>query len=357
MIEFNGVWTATVMLPMLGGGTIEQAAICIHEMFHVYQKRNHESWFGNEAELFMYPVAESHLLAMKRMEIEMLVRAVSALDEAGLVGWAEAAMELRRARFKLMSEGAVEYDRHTEGTEGLAHYIQVKASGSLEGAMRRPAGGFAPDRVRQSGYFSGIQIGLALDRLMPDWRERREQQDTLNLDDLLNEALAKRSKPLLSLPSDERLIYEEKAAADTKTLQGQRERVLEDLLNAPGWSVEVLAPAVAPLFPQGFDPMNLCVVDMKHVIHQRWAKVGNAAGQLEILDRAMLTEGQGNHPMFEGMLRALVTGLEKEPALSVEDGAVEISVQDLTVSFTGAELKRQGRRITIILPVGSAQSK
>ena len=58
MIEFNGVWTATVMLPMLGGGTIEQAAICIHEMFHVYQKRNHESWFANEAELFMYPVAE-----------------------------------------------------------------------------------------------------------------------------------------------------------------------------------------------------------------------------------------------------------------------------------------------------------
>jgi len=350
MINFNGVWTATVMLPLINNDNlIDQAAVCIHEMFHVFQMQCHPGWFANEAELFMYPVIDSHLLALKRVETEMLVRASSALNEADLVGWSKAAMATRQQRFALLASGAMEYDRHIEGTEGLAQYIQVKASGNPDGVITRPAGGFEPDRVRQSAYYSGIHLGLILDRLMPGWREQREKQDTLNLDDLLNITLTKRNEPAYNLPGDEMQAYEKQAQSDTLALVEARQHLFAEFLDAPGWSIEVLAASNAPLFPLGFDPMNLCVIDSKQVIHQRYGKLGNAAGQIEILDRWMLSIGKGSHPLFEGVIRALITGLKEEPKLVDKDGVLYLSSKGINATFRGAHLKRESQRITVIL--------
>src|SRR3954462_3913920 len=53
--ELNGVPTATADLSKSKSSTREQAALLIHETFHVYEKKAHPKWAANEGELFTYP--------------------------------------------------------------------------------------------------------------------------------------------------------------------------------------------------------------------------------------------------------------------------------------------------------------
>src|SRR4051794_32412873 len=66
--ELNGVPTATADISKSKTTTREQAALLIHETFHVYEKKAHPKWAANEAELFTYPMDDPDLLFRRRDE-------------------------------------------------------------------------------------------------------------------------------------------------------------------------------------------------------------------------------------------------------------------------------------------------
>ena len=72
----------------------------------------------------------------------------------------------------------------------------------------------------------------------------------------------------------------------------------------PGWTLVVIAADGEPLWPQGFDPLNVLRTDTNEVLHKRWLKVGNDAGTIEILDRASLTPGRGHTPCSTALPRS-----------------------------------------------------
>src|SRR3990172_4061130 len=80
-VDLNGTRTATIILDQSTKSSLRaRAAVVIHETFHVFQRLRHPTWVGNEAELFVYPVANASLLQLRRLESEALRRALTAKE-------------------------------------------------------------------------------------------------------------------------------------------------------------------------------------------------------------------------------------------------------------------------------------
>jgi hypothetical protein len=126
--NIGGVVTATLLadgsrarLPL-----VELAAVAIHEAFHVFQRTAHPRWQGNEGDLFTYPADRADLLRLRREESEYLRRALArASDRACL---AREAMARRAERFAAMDAAHAAYERDSEMNEGLATYVQLRAT-------------------------------------------------------------------------------------------------------------------------------------------------------------------------------------------------------------------------------------
>jgi hypothetical protein len=122
-----------------------------------------------------------------------------------------------------------------------------------------------------------------------------------------------------------------------------------DFLARPGWRLELVAPEGSPLFPQGFDPLNVERVGAREVLHTRYLKLGNGEGTLELINRPALTEGAGEHPLFNGVRRLIVTGLASEPAVSEAGGRTTVTAENLKAEFGGAEITRSGQTLIVRL--------
>ncbi len=84
----------------------------------------HPEWGANEVDLFLYPVEDASLLALRFLEDGALRRALEARDDAEAARWAAATLELRQERFALLPGEAVTYERAAELHEGLARYVE-----------------------------------------------------------------------------------------------------------------------------------------------------------------------------------------------------------------------------------------
>jgi len=104
-VELAGVITAT-----LERADTTPAAVVIHECFHVFQAREHLP-AANEATLFTYPIGNADALALARLEMTALSRALAAPQPAC---WAGRVRALRRERFALLPADAIAYERGTE---------------------------------------------------------------------------------------------------------------------------------------------------------------------------------------------------------------------------------------------------
>lgn len=131
-----------------------------------------------------------------------------------------------------------------------------------------------------------------------------------------------------------------RARADVAALDSVRTARRHAFEQAAGWRVEVVATG-EPLWPQGFDPLNVDRLGGADVLHGRYVKLGNGAGQLEALGTATITEGAGAHPLFDGVRRAVLTGLD-EPDVHDAGGVVTIRARGLTAEFRGARIERDG---------------
>jgi hypothetical protein len=197
-------------------------------------------------------------------------------------------------------------------------------------------------------YQSGVAIGRLLDRYDPDWRSTLETKDSTALDVLLANALSSTPRGSCGFPASESAKFKAESAADVAALVTRRQDARREFIGNEGWSLLIVS-AESPLFPQGFDPLNVQVVTPGEVLHTRFVKLGNDAGSIQVLGRASLTEGAGGHPLFNGVKQLTVTGLSMAPDVSVRADTVTIKADGIVGEFRGAAVQRDDRRVTVTL--------
>jgi hypothetical protein len=348
--QLGGVSTATVMLETLppDGSPRDRAALVAHEGFHVFQGTTGRRWGADESALFTYPADDARLLALRRLETEALRNALAAGDRTISRRWADGALHLRAERFALMDSISQVYERGMEAMEGTAYYVESKVAGRDRPDL--PAEGFDAADVRRRAYQTGMAWSLLLDRFSPGWRVGFGSDSALSLDAALTHALGGASggssEPVFT--AAERAAAQQSARGDVGRVLADRDRRREEFESTSGWRVVIEAGESGPLWPQGFDPLNVRLV-RGGVLHSRFLKLGNASGRLEMMDLRALTESAGSHPLFDGVSRVIVTGFESTPVISESGGTVTIRSDGFTAEFEAASVVRGDREITVRL--------
>lgn len=328
--DIGGVTTATFTV---GAAGRDQAAVLVHECFHVFQRQRHPPWAANEATLFTYPVEDSENLALSKLEMDALRRALAG-DSAC---WAGRALKIRRERFARLPADAVAYERGTELNEGLAQYVEGLAAGRKEPRFRD----FGPTEVRQRGYLSGEALARLLDRAVPGWKLKLER----SLDELLPEP----GGANCDFTVEERQAARRQAQSEVDSLRQRRAELRRSFETQPGWRIVVCAAEGKPLLLKSFDPINVERLSERDILHKRMLQLGNDAGSLEILNHASLTTAAGAHPLFGGVRIWTVTGLEAPPEVKRFGDRISITTPAVKLLFTGAEIESGAQAIVIRL--------
>ncbi len=329
------------------------AAVALHEAFHVFQRQRHSGWGSNEADLFRYPTEEAGLLALRRLESEALSRSLRARKRSQVACWAREAIAVRRQRFAALDSAFSGYEQGNELNEGLAAYIQLLAEGRT--TIEFPPDEFPAIAVRDRIYTVGPALAFTLDRLAPGWQDTLETNDRQPIDVLLERALARIDSTApgsCGFTAEERAAIERTAQADAAAVAAnrvERRRVFEA---RSGWRVIVQAAEGRPLWPKGFDPLNVETVE-GGILHRRFLQLGNDSGELRVIDEKeadgeTLTVAAGAHPLFNGVNLAAVAGLPR-PEITESPGGVQVRGPGIQAAFSNATVTVQGTTIRIQL--------
>jgi len=355
--SLGGSETAVLLLDSIWASRTALAAVLIHESFHSFQRRRHPTWTANEVELFTYPADAAEALAVRRLETEALRRALAAASGAASACWTREALDARARRFARLPPGAVAYERGIEVVEGLAEYVEYRAR-NVPAPVAFPRAEYPADAVRQRGYAVGLAFARLLDRFAPAWREDLERRDSTTLDSLLGVAVRGRADSAASCAFGAAALEAARrdAVRDVAALHDQRAALRRAFLARSGWTL-VIEAEHPPLYPEGFDPLNVRRLSGGEILHTRWLKLGGPAGMVEVMGRAALTRAAGTHPIFEGVRSLTVAGLPGEPAVTEAEGRVTIVAEGVRASLVGATVERQeGARTLRVLAAATPPS-
>ena len=347
-IQIDGVWVATSVPRSYSPDTgrtytiSEMAGIVIHEKFHVFQALHHPDWRPNDALLLDYPLDTPESLALRRMEIEAVKRALLALKDRDAAGWARSALDIRRERLAVLSEKYAVYEREVQRLEGIAEYIEYRACG--RGIFDAPViNGFAPIAAREMGYFGGRWIATLLDRMDPGWKARMEAGEFAYLEEELENILPSSLEPNGFSPDELRQIREEAGEAMRKKDE-ERKRLARNFQMKLGTSVEFVAKS-DPLRLEMIDPFSMEAVSERRMIHRRWLILKNDDGVVEVINRPCLTELNDRSQI----VRLVITGMSRrKPVVQWLENAV-ITQEGVTAVFKGVKVSSRGDWITIYL--------
>lgn len=343
--DIGGVSTGTLIVdPNVERGNVEWAAIAVHEAFHVFQRAKHPGWSGNEADLFVYPTDDASLLSLRRMETRAFEQALAAEDRGVSACWARFGLNLRNRRYAAMDAPFAAYERGTELNEGLAAYVQMQAQGQF--AIDWPPQEYPPAQVRQRAYIVGSALAMLLDKFAPEWKTGFEANDKQTLDGALTQAVG--AGRVCAFDPAVQAEEEQIAARDIQDLQKERKRALDAFELKRGWRLIVEAADGAPLWPQGFDPLNVTRLDDKRVLHTRFVKLGNDGGHVEVIGATSLSEGLGAHPLFNGLKRLELTGLT-QPVVQETGDVVSVKAEGLDLQFKKAKVATSGETVRVVL--------
>jgi hypothetical protein len=196
-------------------------------------------------------------------------------------------------------------------------------------------------------------LAQLLDRLAPGWKESLEANDAQFLDTLLEAAVHAPDAPA-SAPCDftpvELGAARRDARSDVASVAsgwGSRQRTFEA---REGWRIVIQSAPGRPLWPQGFDPINIDRVD-GGLIHTRFLKLGNDDGELTAIDESDVdiearTAGVGPHPIFNGVAWVEIV-VPAQPVLDRGGGHLGIKAPGFTATFASATLTEGGRELLI----------
>lgn len=353
--DIGGLPTATLLVDDVESGqsVTDLAGVAIHEAFHVFQRERHPDWAANEADLFMYPVDRPRLLALRRLETEAVRRALAAAGPEDFGCWSWQALSLRAERFSNMDTPFSAYERGTELNEGLATYVQLRANGKKD--VRMPRQGFAAVDVRPRAYATGAAFALLLDRINPEWPALFERGGPESLDAALQSELVSGNRDVSDRCAftDVEVVAVNKAAeSDVAAVASRQEEQRARFDELDAWRLVVKAADGKPLWPQGFDPLNVERV-RGGVIHTRFLRLGNDQGYLEVIDAGdvdieAFTVGAGLHPLFNGVKEVSIVGLA-EHEFTAGDGPLSFRVPGLEVEFAQANISRSSRETVVHL--------
>jgi hypothetical protein len=346
-VLLDRVRTATVLADRAQVAARDVARTLVHEAFHVYATAQHADWTANEAALFEYPLDDPDALAARRMESEALRRALAAEGVRAQACWSAVALAGRTARFARLPAAAAEYERFSELSEGLAEYVERRATGDTLDVI--PGNGYSPAAIRDRAYATGAALALVLDRLRPGWPGVLNAK-THPLDALLAQAVQAEEAASCGLETAARDSIAARARRDVSRLAVERNEQLAQFENQPGWRL-VLVNEGPPLFPSNFDPLNVHGMGGGRVLHTRVLGIANERGSIEVFGRTALTEAAGAHPLFNGVRRLIVTGLA-EPDVDESAGMIRVSAEGVRAEFRGATVVRGDRSIEIRIAPG-----
>lgn len=352
----GGVVTATLLADARRASLDPRAmaAVALHEGFHVFQRARHPQWSANEGDLLLYPAGDASLLTLRRLESAALRRAAAAAGTSQSACWARTALAARAERFGVMDSAFVAYERLNELNEGLAAYVQMRASGRAADTI--PEAGFGATAIRHRAYATGPVLGTLLDRLRPGWRQDLERSDSLPLDSLL--ALALGSPPpqeaACAFDEEDRARIARAATADAEQVAAARTERRHVFDALAGWRLIVIPAEGRPLWPQGFDPLNTELVD-GGVLHTRFLELGNDDGRVRMIDEANadltgFTVGAGAHPLFNGVGEVHIIAPDRPELTGGSDGApLRLRTAGLDASFPRASAEERARTIIVRL--------
>ena len=203
--------------------------------------------------------------------------------------------------------------------------------------------GFAAAALRDRVYASGLVIALLLDRLAPGWAKKLVTDPGASLDGML-QAQAGNPSAECDISAARRRAENERAARDITALHASRIAELEEFSDSTGW--RVIIESVAPLWPQGFDPLNVEVLAPGAVVHRRFVKLGNDAATVEVLNAKALTHAAGPHPLFNGASRIIVR-IAAAPQVNVDGARTTISAPGLQATLQHASTTQDGNTLIV----------
>lgn len=285
----------------------DQLALIVHEGFHVYQSRTAPSRETNEMLLIAYPTLSVKNNTLFALEAGELRRAIDTHDPAAIREAALRWLALRDERRTELPARATEYEDGIEFVEGLAKYTEYRLYEVLEGRTPGPglmeAQGFrgygdlsaqrrelldemqknmrgevnvnndpygtAPVRFRL--YYSGMAVGLLLDRIAPDWKQRLWSSNS-SMTEIARAALhpsdAERAAALAAVRSS--AAYSDTFAAKTKLAEAGRKEFaarLTAIESGTGTGITIDYSALpSSKVGLGFTPFGITVVDSDRTI-------------------------------------------------------------------------------------------
>ena len=347
MFDIGGVMTAGVLLDLLKGSSItETAAVLLHEKFHVFQMKNHPNWMPNAVDQFIYPFEDVDHYALVRLEVEALRHALLSKTSQDKTCWASVAAELREMRFEKLEDKFVAYERGNELLEGLAMNIEYSAAGKNP-VDSFPKEGFSPEDMRMRTYFTGLAMASLLSLFHPGWEHDIETGKYDCLDQLFKEKFSDREDRCGFSDEDKKSAFEEAEAA-VKNFLKKKSDMKKEFFSQEGFTIVIISEKM-PLQPAGFDPMNVTSLSKEEILHHRFLRLKNSSGSLEVMNRKSLSEGCGEHPLFNGVCKLTVAGFSSKPSVFESEGKVVIKSEGFTAEFENAKFETAGAVLTVTL--------
>jgi len=377
-----------------------QLAFVVHEAFHVFQHTQAPDKGANEMALLNYPVlsVENNVgWAEEGAALAEALRATGAgVSRRAAVRW----LALRNNRRASLPPAAVDYEDRVEFSEGLAKYTEYRLFQALEG--RRPgaamswAQGFAgygnlsplrneliDDMVKNmSGavvvnndpygtapvrfrlYYSGMGVGVLLDRLLPAWKQRIFRRD-VSLTSLAGEALKPSQAEMAKALEDTRAEPGHAALVESKTKLAEEgkahaEAVLNDIEKGPGTGLVIdYSNLESPRLGMGFTPFGITRVDGERTIFSQvpirvaFGKEGEVTQKVAV----PLLRDTGRR-LVRFRLPGVTARAELEKALAsvqTSDGIVTslaLETSDVTIKAAKARITWSGPDLMITLLMG-----
>ncbi|AIE87699.1 hypothetical protein [Fimbriimonas ginsengisoli] len=361
-----------------------QTLMFAHEAFHVFQFRAAPDKHPSELALGGYPSLSVENNVGEALEADALADAISrpadpVKDRRAALDW----LSIREHRRKALTPAQVQYEDSAEFVEGLAKYVELRTLQALKGrapshdmwllqgftgydnldpiraGMIKSMRGFmnghnivngdpygsAGIRFRQ--YFSGMGIAAMLDRIAPGWQPQILHRD-VTLSSLVRDAL--KATPAELEEAWSRIAREPKVAELTAQKQDLADKgqahiasSLAQFDESPGELViDYSAMGTEPKL--GFTPFGVLRVD-DHRYILRLVPISGGVGAFQFQETLV------RPVLHDTVARTLRIQLPAIPD-SVKDQELrdqDWSVPGLTCHHVTGTLRREGRRVTLIL--------
>ena len=326
-----------------GLDAVELLGIAAHEAFHAWQaaaRRAGRYRPGENSFLVMeYPEFDAPNETAIALEGRLLAASLAADDPEERRESVHRFLAVREMRHRRLGPEIAAFETATELNEGVAQYVQLKATelaaastglvsaaeaeASVDAELDRLGGELVTETehsLRRRFYTTGAAMAYLLDEIAgPDWKEDLAGS-RLALHDVLAEASGYRAREAALVRSAREERGEGLESLAETTLADRREdrrARAREALSGPGLVVEL---AVEGAGLCGIDPQNLLQIDHRRVLHARILNLC-LPGDGQALFRTPAVQDREGHTV------TAVVGPEE--SVEIRAGGEEIPLEDL----------------------------